>query len=113
MAARSKLARLVFTSAHVGLDFVSRLSICSSRFYSWRELRLRLRKSNADLGGAAMGHDEAVRTLATEKYLLGEMLPALREQFELRLFNCEECAFDLWAAVTFLTHATAILSNQA
>jgi len=27
-----------------------------------------------------MGHDEAVRTLATEKYLLGEMRPELREQ---------------------------------
>ena len=60
-----------------------------------------------------MGHDEAVRTLATEKYLLGEMHPELREKYELHLFNCEECALDLWAAITFLTHAKAILSNQA
>ena len=60
-----------------------------------------------------MDHDEAVRTLATEKYLLGEMYPDLREEFELHLFGCEQCAFDLWAAVTFLTHAKAIFSKGA
>jgi Beta-lactamase len=46
-------------------------------------------------------HDEAVRTLATEKYLLGEMCLDLRQEFEMHLFDCEQCAFDLWAAVTF------------
>jgi hypothetical protein len=70
-------------------------------------------KSTLACEGTAMDHDEAVRTLATEKYLLGEMYPELREQFELHLFDCEQCAFDLWAAVTFLAHAKAILSKQA
>jgi|SRR5215469_2425632 len=42
--------------------------------------RRMLRKSTLACEGAAMGHDEAVRTLATEKYLLGEMRPELREQ---------------------------------
>jgi hypothetical protein len=58
-------------------------------------------------------HDEAVRTLATEKYLLGEMCPDLREEFEMHLFDCEQCTFDLWAAVTFLAHAKAILSKES
>ena len=75
--------------------------------------RWALRQSTLAYEGAAMGHDEAVRTLATEKYVLGEMRPELREQFELHLFDCEQCAFDLWAAVTFLAHAKAILSKQA
>jgi anti-sigma factor RsiW len=60
-----------------------------------------------------MGHDEAVRTLATERYLLGEMSPESREQFELHLFDCKECAFDFWAATTFLAHAKEILSKQS
>jgi hypothetical protein len=58
-------------------------------------------------------HDEAVRTLATEKYLLGEMCRDLREEFEMHLFDCEQCAFDLWAAVTFLARAKAILSKES
>ena len=66
-----------------------------------------------DSGGATVDHDEAVRTLATEKYLLGEMLPDLREQFEMHLFDCEHCAFDLWAAVTFLAHVKAIFSEES
>jgi hypothetical protein len=48
--------------------------------------------------GTAMGHDEAVRILATEKYLLGELSPELRDQFEEHLFDCQRCAFDLRAA---------------
>jgi anti-sigma factor RsiW len=59
-----------------------------------------------------MGHDEAVRTLATERYLLGELCPQLRDQFEAHLSDCEQCAFDLWAAETFLRYAKVVLSRQ-
>jgi hypothetical protein len=75
--------------------------------------RLTLRKSTLGFWGARVDHDEAVRTLATEKYLLGEMCFDLREEFEMHLFDCEQCAFDLWAAVTFLAHAKAILSKKS
>jgi hypothetical protein len=75
--------------------------------------RLTLRISTLDSEGAPVDHDEAVRTLATEKYLLGEMYPDSREEFELHLFDCEQCSFDLWAAVTFLAHAKAIFSEGA
>ena len=60
-----------------------------------------------------MEHDEAVRTLATERYLLGEMSHELGLQFELHLFDCSECAFDFWAATTFLAQAEEILSKQS
>jgi anti-sigma factor RsiW len=59
-----------------------------------------------------MGHDEAVRTLATEKYLLGELDPELRDQFEAHVFACQHCAFDLWSAATFLEYAKVVLSGQ-
>jgi anti-sigma factor RsiW len=55
-----------------------------------------------------MGHDEAVRILATEKYLLGELSPELRDQFEEHLFDCQRCAFDLRATATFLDHAKVV-----
>jgi len=78
----------------------------------------RIRPSNAQKNprwfwGATVDHDDAVRTLATEKYLLGEMCPDLREEFEMHVFDCEQCAFDVWAAVTFLAHAKAILGKRA
>jgi len=53
-----------------------------------------------------------VQTLATEKYLLGELRPELRHQFEEHVFDCQQCAFDLWAAATFLAHAKVILSTD-
>ena len=59
-----------------------------------------------------MDHDEAVRTLATEEYLLGELNPEVRDQFEEHVFDCQQCAFDLWAAATFLGHARVLLSQQ-
>ena len=59
-----------------------------------------------------ISHEEAVQTLATEKYLLGELHPELRAEFEEHVFNCRQCAFDLWAAATFLAHAKVILSRE-
>ena len=50
-----------------------------------------------------MDHSEAVRLMATERYLLGEMSPDVREAFEGHLFECEECALD----VVFLRHRGA------
>jgi hypothetical protein len=60
-----------------------------------------------------MGHDDAVRILATEKYLLAELSPDLRDEFEEHLFDCRQCAFDLRAAATFIDHAKVVLSRQA
>jgi anti-sigma factor RsiW len=44
-----------------------------------------------------MQHQEAVDTLACERYLLGEMTAAERESFEEHYFACAECADDVRA----------------
>jgi hypothetical protein len=43
-------------------------------------------------------HQEAVDTLATERYLLGDMTDADREAFEEHYFSCAACAADVRAA---------------
>jgi hypothetical protein len=55
-----------------------------------------------------MGHDEAVRICATERYLLGELHSQLRDQFEEHLFDCQWCALDLQFATTFLEHLKVV-----
>jgi anti-sigma factor RsiW len=56
-----------------------------------------------------MNHDEAVQEKATERYLLDELSPELREVFEEHMFDCQECAFDVRAGNVFLTEAKAQL----
>ena len=52
-----------------------------------------------------MDHPEATRLMAVEKYLLDEMPPALRDEFEEHFFGCPECAADLRATEAFLDAA--------
>ncbi len=47
--------------------------------------------------------------MATERYLLDELTPELRDAFEEHLFECQECALDVRAASAFLTEAKAQL----
>jgi anti-sigma factor RsiW len=42
-----------------------------------------------------MTHEQAVRTMAAERYLLGEMSELERYQFEAHYFECAECAEDV------------------
>jgi Putative zinc-finger len=52
-----------------------------------------------------MDHDDAVRLSLLERYLLGELNPELRDEFEEHYFDCRECADDLRAASAFLDAA--------
>lgn len=52
-----------------------------------------------------MDHQEAVRLGAVEKYLLKELSPPERDEFEEHFFDCQECAADLKAAAAFLDGA--------
>src|SRR3954454_14195008 len=45
-----------------------------------------------------MEHQDAVATLASERYLLGEMTDVERDSFEDHFFSCAECADDVRAA---------------
>ena len=49
-----------------------------------------------------MDHQEALRGRAVEKYLLNEMPPPEREEFEAHFFDCQECTADLRATAAFL-----------
>lgn len=52
-----------------------------------------------------MNHSEAIQEMATERYLLDELSPELRDAFEEHFFDCPECALDLRAAAAFVEEA--------
>jgi len=56
-----------------------------------------------------MNHEQAVQEMATERYLLDELTPELRDAFEEHLFECQECALDLRAGNVFMSEAKAQL----
>jgi hypothetical protein len=58
-----------------------------------------------------MDHLEAVRLRAAEKYVLGELPPELREQFEEHYFDCSECAKDMKALTTFVTASRMVFDE--
>src|SRR5580692_1843349 len=60
-----------------------------------------------------MDHSEASRLMASEKYLLDELLPTEMEAFEEHLFACHECAMDVRAGSVFLEHSKAELANSS
>ncbi len=58
-----------------------------------------------------MDHEVVVREKMTEKYLLEELDPALRDQFEEHFFECPECARDVRAGSEFVAHSKNILAE--
>jgi hypothetical protein len=49
-----------------------------------------------------MNHEDAIREMAVEKYLLGELTGDPRNVFEEHLFECQLCTADLKSGVTLL-----------
>jgi hypothetical protein len=60
-----------------------------------------------------MDHNDAIQLMATEKYLLNELSPNLRDEFEGHLFGCHECAMDVRAASAFLERGKVALADSA
>jgi len=58
-----------------------------------------------------MDHDAVVRKKMTEKYLLDELDPSTRDEFEEHFFDCAECAVDVQAGSTFVEGARSVLSE--
>jgi anti-sigma factor RsiW len=58
-----------------------------------------------------MEHQEALQQMAVERYLLDELAPELREEFEEHLFDCAECSLDLRAGSAFVEEAKLQLPN--
>lgn len=60
-----------------------------------------------------MDHSEAIRLMAAEKYLLGELKDEARDQFEEHFFECQECAQDVRAGTAFVEHSKVVLADSA
>src|SRR5579862_3648061 len=58
-----------------------------------------------------MNHEEAARLSLVEKYLLDELPPELRDEFEEHYFDCQNCADDVRATAAFLDIAKHELKN--
>src|SRR3954462_530887 len=50
----------------------------------------------------SMEHAHVVKNYEIEKYLLDELSPAERDDFEAHIFDCEECALDLRLTDAFM-----------
>jgi Putative zinc-finger len=59
-----------------------------------------------------MDHNLVVREKMTEKYLLGELDPNLRDEFEEHFFACPECAVDVRAGSEFVSHSKNIFRES-
>jgi hypothetical protein len=60
-----------------------------------------------------MDHKEAIRLQAAEKYVLGELSSALRDEFEEHFFECAECAHDMKVAAIFVDNSRDALRQGA
>jgi hypothetical protein len=52
-----------------------------------------------------MDHRQATESMAVEKYLLEELTPEARDQFEEHFFDCNECSIELRTAAGFIDAA--------
>ena len=59
-----------------------------------------------------MDHNEAVRLQAAVKYVLGELSPVQRDDYEEHYFDCAECAVDIKALATFADTAREVLRQE-
>lgn len=59
-----------------------------------------------------MDHDVVVRQKMTERYLLNELDPTSREEFEEHFFDCPECALDVRAGATFVEQSKTVLAEE-
>jgi hypothetical protein len=59
-----------------------------------------------------MDHNLASETYAAERYLLGEMPPEERDEFEEHFFSCRVCGEDVQAASVFIENAKALYRER-
>ena len=59
-----------------------------------------------------MDHESVAPTRAVERYLLGEMSPAERDQFEAHFFECEECADEVRTGSMFVENSRAVFEED-
>jgi hypothetical protein len=59
-----------------------------------------------------MDHDVVVGQKMTERYLLNELDPEMRDEFEEHFFDCPVCALDVRAGAMFVEQSRAILAEK-
>ena len=59
-----------------------------------------------------MNHDVVVRQKMTERYLLDELDPQQRDEFEEHLFDCRDCADDVRAGAMFVEQSKIVLAEE-
>jgi hypothetical protein len=59
-----------------------------------------------------MDHNLVLRQKMTERYLLDELDPEVRDEFEEHYFDCRECALDLQAGSLFVEQSKAVLAAK-
>jgi hypothetical protein len=59
-----------------------------------------------------MSHEEATRSQAVERYILGELTQEEREAFEGHYFNCPACFDSVKLEMKFLRHAKQVLGQE-
>lgn len=60
-----------------------------------------------------MDHDVVVRQKMTERYLLGELDPEVRDEFEAHFFDCPDCAVDVRAGALFVDQSKVVLAQES
>lgn len=59
-----------------------------------------------------MEHDQATGLRAAERYLLGELSDAERDEFEQHFFDCPACTEEVRAGAIFAANARAVFAEQ-
>ncbi len=59
-----------------------------------------------------MDHDAVVRQKITERYLLNELDPEARDEFEEHYFDCPDCAADVHAGALFVEQSKVVLGSE-
>jgi Putative zinc-finger len=59
-----------------------------------------------------MDHDMVVRQKMTERYLLDELDPTVRDEFEEHFFDCKDCALDVHAGALFVEQSKVVLAEK-
>ncbi len=60
-----------------------------------------------------MDHEAAAQLHASERYLLGELSPVERDEFEDHYFTCQDCAADVRLGVEFQANARAVFRERS
>jgi hypothetical protein len=58
-----------------------------------------------------MDHDMVVRQKMTERYLLDELDPEARDEFEEHFFDCRDCALDVHAGALFVEQSKVAMAE--